>query len=53
MYVLPFAGPQASASGQVLATIDRHTALVWTADNFPKAPLALTHTKPLTCAALS
>jgi NET1-associated nuclear protein 1 (U3 small nucleolar RNA-associated protein 17) len=44
---------QASASGQVLATIDRHTALVWTADKFPKAPLALTHTKPLTCAALS
>ncbi|KAI7840770.1 hypothetical protein COHA_005584 [Chlorella ohadii] len=43
----------ASASGQILATVDRHTALVWAADTFPKHPLALTHTKPLTCAALS
>ena len=44
---------QASSCGQVLATVDRHTAMIWQADRFPHSPLVLTHTKPLTCAALS
>ena len=44
---------QASTAGDVLATVDRHTALVWQAACFPRGPVALTHTKPLTCAALS
>lgn len=50
---LPRSRRQASPGAELLATVDRHTALVWQADSFPRNPLALTHTKALTCAALS
>ena len=43
----------ASASGNLVATFDRHTVLVWTAEQFGKVPaLALHHTKPITCIAI-
>lgn len=39
-----------SASGNLVATFDRHTVLVWTPELFGKVPaLALHHTKPITC----
>ncbi|KAI3434503.1 hypothetical protein D9Q98_002578 [Chlorella vulgaris] len=37
-----------SACGQLLASINRHTATVWQATSFPHHPLIVTHTKPLT-----
>ncbi|KAL4433604.1 hypothetical protein ABPG75_000045 [Micractinium tetrahymenae] len=43
----------AAHCSQLLATVDRHTAMVWRMDRFPQSPLVLTHTKQLTCAALS
>ncbi len=44
---------QAAQSGELLAAVDRHTAMVWRMDRFPQNPLVLTHTKMLTCAALT
>ncbi|KAL4450611.1 hypothetical protein ABPG77_000967 [Micractinium sp. CCAP 211/92] len=43
----------AAQSSELLAAVDRHTAMVWRMDRFPQNPLVLTHTKKLTCAALT
>jgi NET1-associated nuclear protein 1 (U3 small nucleolar RNA-associated protein 17) len=44
----------AAAGGALVATHDRHTVLVWAPGRFGAArPLALHHTKPLTCVAIS
>lgn len=44
---------QASACGDLLATVDRHSVLIWQVASFPQKPLVLTHTKPVVCVALS
>lgn len=44
----------ASFSGNLIATHDRHTILVWASDSFGTTrPLALHHTKGITCVAIS
>jgi len=43
-----------SARGNLIATHDRHTILVWAPDSFGSSPpLALHHTKAITCVAIS
>jgi WD40 repeat protein len=43
-----------SVSGNLIATHDRHTILVWAPDSFGSSPpLALHHTKAITCVAIS
>jgi NET1-associated nuclear protein 1 (U3 small nucleolar RNA-associated protein 17) len=43
-----------SASGNLIATHDRHTILVWSPDSFGSSPpLALHHTKAITCVSIS
>lgn len=43
-----------SANSNLVATHDRHTILVWATDSFGTAPpLALHHTKAITCVAIS
>ena len=43
-----------SVSGNLIATHDRHTILVWAPDSFGSLPpLALHHTKAITCVAIS
>ncbi|KAG7669082.1 hypothetical protein Ndes2526B_g00805 [Nannochloris sp. 'desiccata'] len=43
-----------SASGNLIATHDRHTILVWSPESFGSSPpLALHHTKAITCVSIS
>ena len=42
-----------SRNGEWVATVDRHTVLLWQAGDFSRPALTLTHTKALTCVALS
>lgn len=42
-----------SADGQWAVTVDRHTVLLWCTASPSRPALALAHTKPLSCAALS
>lgn len=44
----------AAANGALVATFDRHTVLAWDPQRFGAAPpLAMHHTKPITCVAIS
>eukprot|EP00887_Chlorella_sp_A99_P001575 scaffold8.g1575.t1 len=43
----------ASRDGKWVATVDRHTVLLWRTADFARPALALAHTKPLTCVAIS
>ncbi|GAB4821000.1 hypothetical protein N2152v2_008046 [Parachlorella kessleri] len=53
---LRLSGPRplvASGSGGHVAVADKHSVLVWAAAGFTKRPLTLTHTRPITCVAIS